>query len=246
MKFVYQYRTRENEVRSGVVAAQSRDAAFAALKAQGIRPSRLDEAPGFFNKLLGKGKRWLVIGALAVLCAGLVVALAKRPAALESAPGLDSSTRRQLIGDTGVIERGVKTGWKDVFPDAGEQYLASFAIPGVPGGVQNADVAQLEKALALDSSPQPEDPLETRQIKAIVEGMKAEIRAYLAAGGNLTGYEQRLVERQDEELAYYNRAKNQLDKIVAAGATEEQVEALWETLNAELRQMGIKLLPLPE
>ena len=84
-------------------------------------------------------------------------------------------------------------------------------------------------------------------IYALMAGHSAVIyEKHTEAGGNLTGYEQRLVERQDEELAYYNRAKAQLDKRVADGATEEQVEALWETLNGELRQMGIKLLPLPE
>ena len=53
MKFFYEYRTRDNERRSGEVNAADREAAFALLKSQGIRPSRLNEAPGLANKLLG-------------------------------------------------------------------------------------------------------------------------------------------------------------------------------------------------
>ena len=66
MKFVYEYRTSDNALHSGRIAALDRDAAFAALKARGIRPARLVEAPGLVNKVFGKGKRWIAIVALSV------------------------------------------------------------------------------------------------------------------------------------------------------------------------------------
>ena len=59
VRFVYQYRTHDNAVRSGEVSAADRDAAYRALKEKGIRPSRLEEAPGLANKIFGKGKRWI-------------------------------------------------------------------------------------------------------------------------------------------------------------------------------------------
>lgn len=67
MKFLYEYRTSDNAKHSGTISAASRDAAYAAIKVLGVRPSRVVEAPGFFNKLFGKGKRWLAIAALGVL-----------------------------------------------------------------------------------------------------------------------------------------------------------------------------------
>ena len=57
MKFIYQYRTSDNEVKRGEIVAPDREAAFQLLRAQGIKPARLEEAPGVFNKLFGKGKR---------------------------------------------------------------------------------------------------------------------------------------------------------------------------------------------
>ena len=56
MKFTYQYRTKDNAIQHGVVSATDKDAAYAALRAYGIKPSRVEELPGFFNKLFGKGK----------------------------------------------------------------------------------------------------------------------------------------------------------------------------------------------
>ena len=68
MKFLYEYRTSDNAKHSGTICAASRDAAYAAIKELGVRPSRVVEAPGFFNKLFGKGKRWLAIGVLGASC----------------------------------------------------------------------------------------------------------------------------------------------------------------------------------
>ena len=64
MLFNYEYRTSGNEPRRGSLRARTRDDVYAELKARGIRPSRVFEAPGFLNKLFGKGKRWLAILAL--------------------------------------------------------------------------------------------------------------------------------------------------------------------------------------
>lgn len=68
MKFIYQYRTPNNKQHKAFITAPTKEAAYAALKAQGIKPGRVEEAPGFFNKLFGKGKRWMAIGVLGALC----------------------------------------------------------------------------------------------------------------------------------------------------------------------------------
>ena len=97
MKFDYQFRTPGNELQSGTIAASSRDAAFAALKRQGVNPSRVVLAPGVLNRLAAIGKRgWLiVILALALLAA--VLSLLRRPSAPSVRGGdIDPEVLRRL------------------------------------------------------------------------------------------------------------------------------------------------------
>ena len=254
MKFVYQYRTPDNERHDGVISAADREAAYAELKKQGIKPSRFAEAPGFFNKLFGKGKRWTAIGALTVLCVILAIAVgrgvltAPQPSAVEAS--LDSSTRRQPIGDAAIIDKGIRTGWSDVFAHEGDRFLAAFAIPGTPPAIHSTTEEKLREALASSLIPHPSSlgsaSLEARQIRAMVEGLKKEVRDYLAAGGSIAKYRKRLVRRQQEEIGYYQRAEREIESAKKRKASPRELEALWEKRNAELRQMGIRLVPLPE
>lgn len=256
MKFLYTYRTPDNKQHRASIKAASKEAAYAALKAQGIKPGHVDEAPGFFNKLFGKGKRWIAIGVLCALCA-VLCAVVYTQGTRHEARGtidafLDSPTRRQVIGDTAVIERGIATGWADVFALEGERFLASFAVPGVPAGQRSTTEEEIKKVLSSDSSlvPHPaslgSDGLEARQIRAMVEGMKEELREFLADGGTIVEYGKRLVQRQEVEIGYYNRAKAEIEASKKAGAHETAILDLWTKRNASLRRMGIKLLPMPE
>lgn len=247
MRFIYEYRTSDNVRHEGVVDAADREAAFTTLKAQGIRPGSVREAPGFFNKLFGKGKRWLAIGALSVLCCVLGYAFynteRSRPASISD---LDSLTRRQVIGDAAIIEMGIRTGWAEVFPEEGERYLADFAVPGVSAKLRNCPEEAIRAALARKVGVDPSDGIEARQVKAIVEGMKEELRQFLKAGGSIAEYGRRLLGRQETELGYYMRAKAEVQSAYSAGMSTQDVEALWERRNASLRRMGIRLIPLPE
>ena len=164
-------------------------------------------------------------------------------AAVSGVPFVNSQTRRQVIGDAVVVEKGILTGWSEVFPEEGERFFASFAIPGVKAGQRNTTVEELSAALGRRVDALPEDGLETRQIKAMVEGMKAEARAYIAAGGNIVEYGKRLVERQDAEIAIYERAKADFEAAKAV-KPEDELVAYWEGLNDRLRNLGIKLVPL--
>ena len=248
MKFLYTYRTPDNKQHRSSIKAATKEAAYAILKAQGIKPGHVDEAPGFFNRLFGKGKRWIAIGVLCALCAVLALALgrARTLAAPSVGVGFDSTVRRQVIGDAVVVEKGIRTGWVEVFPEEGERFLASFAIPGVPAGQRNTKVEEIEAALKRRVAATETDTIEARQIKAMVEGMKDELRQFLADGGTIVEYGQRLVQRQEEELGYYTRAKNELDTAKKSGKSEAQISELWEKRNAALRRMGVKLVPLPE
>ena len=244
MKFIYQYRTADNVRHDGVVNAADKDAAFALLKSQGIKPSRMVVAPGVFNKLFGAGKRWIAIGVLAVLVVVLSVALSTMK--VSAVAVFDDTSRRQVIGDSAIVEKGIRTGWASVFPEEGERFLASFAIPGVPAGQRSTTETEIRQSLDRVVRPSEGDSVETRQIKAMVEGMKEELRRFIAAGGSVKAYGNRLVERQEQELGYYNRVKTEIEAAVAAKMPTEDLEALWERRNDELRQMGIKLVAMPD
>lgn len=252
MKFLYEYQDKANKRHFGSLTALTRGDAYAALKAQGIKPIRCDAAPGVFNLLLGRGKRWFAIVLLA-LAAGVATigyySTSSTVLALSSQLShLDSRTRRQPIGDAAVIEKGIRTGWSDVFELEGERFLASFAIPGVPAGQRSTTEDEINKALAhvpvLSSSDA--QAIEARQVVAMVEGMKDELRRFLAAKGTVAEYGQRLIARQEEELGYYNRAKQEIEVAIRSGMQERDILALWEKRNAALRKMGVKLISLPE
>ena len=246
MKFLYEYRTPDNAKHNGVICASDREAAYAQLKKQGIKPCRFAEAPGILNKLFGKGKRWIAICVLALALA-VSLAFALRPSGrpFEIAT-FDSLTRRQVIGDVALIDQGIRDGWAAVFPEEGERFLASFAIPGVPAGLRNTTEAEVKAALSRKVVATAEDSIEARQIKAMVEGMKQELREFLADGGTVRQYGNRLVQRQESELAYYRRAKTEVERAFEGKASDKELSALLTKYNTGLRRMGIKLLVMPE
>ncbi len=246
MKFIYEFRTSTNDLKRGTICASDRDAAFQALKAQGIRPARLTDAPGFFNKLFGKGKRWIAIGVLALAAATFLLVHIDLRREVKGTVGMfDSQMRRQVIGDVAIVEEGIRTGWKDVFPHEGERFLASFAIPGVPAGVRTSKEAEIKEALARKIEATSNDTIEARQIKAIVEGLKNELREFIKDGGTIRQYGRRLVQRQEEEIGYYRRAQNELDNAVQKKLNRPALEALVERHNNALRRIGVKPLLLP-
>ena len=252
MKFLYEYKTSDNERREGQLSAASRDAAYAELKRQGIRPSKVVLAPGFVNRISSFGKRGLVIVVLAVLCLALAIAVgrgvltAPQPSSVDAS--LDSLVRRQIIGDAAVIEAGIRDGWSGVFTLEGDRFLASFAIPGVPAAVRSTTEEELHKALSTKHSALRTDAegIEARQIRAMVEGVKRELRQFLADGGTIAEYGKQLVWRQEQEIGYYNRAKGEIESAQHSGMAEPALMELWRKRNASLRRMGIKLVPMPE
>jgi hypothetical protein len=151
--------------------------------------------------------------------------------------------RRQVIGDAAIIEKGIRKGWSDVFALEGERFLASFAIPGVKAGQRNTSEKEFTAALENKCVVADSDSLEARQIKAMVEGMKNEARRYIAAGGTIVEYGKRLTERQDAEIAVYNRVKADLEKARVT-MSESAFMTYWEKRNDELRNLGIKTVGL--
>ena len=257
MKFTYAYKTSDGVRHEAAMDAESREAVFAALRQQGIKAIKVVAADGSKanGEIRGIRKRVLVaavVGAC-VVTAILTVIIRSTPTP-STYTSFDARTRRQIIGDTAIIEKGIRTGWADVFELEGERFLASFAIPGVPAGQRSTTVEEIQKALdapwrKVSDTPRqllPSDSLEARQIRAMVEGMKDEARRFVKAGGSIAQYGRLLVQRQEEEIAYYNGAKAEIEAAQKAKMPAAQLNDLWEKRNESLRQMGVKLIPMPE
>ena len=132
-----------------------------------------------------------------------------------------------------------------MFKLEGERFLASFAIPSIKAGQRNTSEKEFQAALDNKFEVSETDSLEVRQIKAMVEGMKKEARRYIAAGGSIVEYGKRLTERQDAEIAIYNRVKADLDKARKT-MKDEEFMSYWEKRNDELRNLGIKTVGLEQ
>ena len=248
MKYTYAYKDSEGKRHEESMDAASREAVFEALRARGIRPIKVVAADG--SKANGEivGIRRRVVASIVLLAAVIVGVAAYFVGARSADPGDVPSfeaeqTRRQVIDDTAVVDKGILTGWSEVFPEEGERFFASFAIPGVKAGQRNTTVDELNASLGRKVAASPDDGMEARQIKSMVEGMKSEARAYIAAGGTIVEYGKRLTERQDAEIAIYERAKADFEAAKKTKSDDELV-AYWESLNDQLRNLGIKLLPL--
>ena len=74
---------------------------------------------------------------------------------------------------------------------------------------------------------------------------QAEARAYVAAGGSVVEYGRRLTERQDAEIAIYERTKAELEKAREMLGRDAYL-SLWEEKNDQLRNLGIRLVPLED
>ena len=74
-------------------------------------------------------------------------------------------TRRQVIGDSAIVEKGILTGWADVFPEEGERFLASFAVPGVRARLRNTTAREIEAALGRKVEADENDGIEARQTR---------------------------------------------------------------------------------
>ena len=226
--------------------ASSREEVFAELRKRGIKAIKVVATDGSKanGEMRGVRKRTvaIIVAAVSIIVATLVNSVTKRSDLFATE---FTRVRRQVIGDAAIIEKGIRNGWSDVFTLEGERFLASFAIPGVKAGQRNTSEKEFTAALENKCVVADSDSLETRQIKAMVEGMKNEARRYLAAGGTIVEYGKRLTERQDAEIAVYNRVKADIEKA-RKSMSESAFMTYWEKRNDELRNLGIKTVGLSD
>ncbi len=241
MKFVYQYRTPDNKSHEGVISGSSREAVFAALKARGIRPSRVEEAPGICNKLLGRSKRWMLIGFLVAVVAVLAatVVRTKRDVSRLAADAL-CEERAQIYGSPVVLQDVGRDDWISVFSDCGDRWLARHAIPAHVCRCDEATLTSTDIAEALMRGrdrvlePVEGDFDEVAKMKRQVNGMKRELQEYLSAGGTVLQYMRRVEIRQRAERSIYERA--------ASSLRHSNDHNVWMDMNRKLRAMGLPMV----
>jgi len=251
MRYTYAYKTSDGTRHEAAMDAPSRDAVFAALRERGIRAIKVVAADGSKSNGEVRGIRKRIVAALLLLTAAVAGILSfslgkvEHPESSVESALFTAQTRRQVIGDAAIIDKGIRTGWSNVFVSEGDRFLASFAIPGANAGVRTTNIEELNRVVNRPIEATSADGLESRQIKAMVEGMKQEARAYVAAGGTIVEYGNRLTERQDAEIAIYKRAEAE---VLAAQKTmsESAFNTLLEQRNDELRNLGIRPITLSD
>lgn len=265
MKYTYAYKTSDGIRHEDTMNASSREEVFTELRKRGIKAIKVVATDGSKanGEIRGVRRRVVIILlALVALSVGIIAYLTgtnfgtKRsdlPVPNLAVTGSESNpyasaanvdkTRRQVFGDEAIVAKGIRTGWADVFALEGDRFLASFAIPGVKAGQRNTSLKEFEAAINSKCEITPTDSPEARQIKAMVEGMKNEARRYIEAGGTIVDYGKRLTERQDAEIAIYERIKSEIEKAKDTLGEDDFMD-VWERRNEELRNLGIKTVGL--
>ena len=256
MKYTYAYKTSDGVRHEDSIEASSREEVFETLRARGIKAIKVVAADG--SKANGEPPpRVPRLASLVLVVTLLVVALVVllNGRAVRSSPSTapaNSSPRHQIYGDPATMEGLERGDFAAALPRMGDRMLAVFAQPGRFMCAKGADPrrigADAEAAFAayardeldpsLDVAVGDGDSREVRELRQIVNGMRAEMREYLANGnGTARSYWRRLNERTARELQIYERTRRELEG--------EKSDEVWEQKNDALRRLGLRTIPNP-
>ena len=248
MKYTYAYKSSDGTRHEAAMEAASREAVFAALRAKGIKAIKVVAADGSKanGEIRGVRKRVVLATALsAAVVAGLVAfaAFYLTSNAKRQTSNPQVSPRHQIYGDPAIMEAFERGRFEEVFTNKADRMLAWFAQPGklmCPKGTDPRRCAAVFASAWREVSDTPRqfspgDPREVRELKQIVNGMRQELRDYLANGnGTPKSYWRRLLERTQEEMRIYERTRRELEN--------EKNEAVFEEKNEALRRLGLRTI----
>ena len=256
MKYTYAYKTSDGVRHEDSMNAASREEVFAELRKRGIKAIKVVAADGSKANGEMRGVRKRAVAALVVLAAisaGVVAFFSgTRTAAVVAANSAAVSPRHQIYGDPAIVETFERGDFSNVLSREGDRLLAVFAQPGrlmctkgtnprklsPNAAAQFADYAQNELAADKDILISTGETREIRELKQIVNGIRDEMRTYLANGnGTPRSFWRRLNERTLSEIQIYERTKRELEK--------EQSTQAWEEKNEALRRLGLRTIPFP-
>ena len=148
------------------------------------------------------------------------------------------------------LERG---DFAAVLPRTGDQMLAVFAQPGKLMCAKGANPRLLDATMEAAFAAYAKDELsaendiaidageerELRELKQIVNGIREEMRYYLANGnGTPRSFWRRLNERTAQEMQIYERTRRELENESSPDA--------WESKNEALRRIGLRTIANPK
>ena len=243
MNFTYTYRSSDGERHTAEIEAESRDAAFARVRAElGIKPIKVvaagDHATGEGSGKSAASPRWGVIPVIAFIASVLFIALAvwwfggrgatalpvsaqepttytvNTPQGPVTLQAAEPLPRQMIPGNRQRIE-----GDRDsIFTNTAERLLSRFAEPGravaTPADTKPTE-AEFRACLREPIRVASNELTEHIDLKRIVSGMKREMRAYLAGGGTVDGYLAELEKRQKLEVSYRERAEQKLNELLS-------------------------------
>ena len=252
MKYTYAYKTSDGVRHEDSMNASSREEVFETLRAKGIKAIKVVAADGSKANGEVRGIRKRVVAAVAVavaLAAGTVAYLAgERQNATQGDEGGEKaaqSPRHQIYGDPAIVSRFDNGDFTGVLEREGDRLLAAFAQPGkICGGASRLSSGAFDAYAANDLAADhdlvvsADEPREAQELKQIVNGMREEMREYLANGnGTARSYWRRLNERSLSEMQIYERIVRELKS--------ETSHAVWEEKNEALRRLGLRTIPNP-
>ena len=257
MKYTYAYKTSDGVRHEDSMNAASREEVFSELRKRGIKAIKVVAADGSKanGEVRGVRKRIVaVLVAVAALSVGIVAYFGgSRTAAVQAANPAAISPRHQIYGDPAIMESLERGDFSGILTREGDRLLAVFAQPGKlmcakgtnprllskNAAEKFAAYAKNELAADKDIAISADDPREIRELKQIVNGMRDEMRAYLANGnGTPRSFWRRLNERTLSEMQIYERTKRELEN--------EKSSEVWEQKNEALRTLGLRTIPAPE
>jgi hypothetical protein len=238
LKFGYSYKSSDGIRHESVFVAKSKEEVFSALRAIGIKPIKVWPIYSRFHV-----RRSVLIISLLIIALGLSLYYTFSETVTKKNNVSITSPRHQIYGDPARMEEFESSGYKTILLLPGDRFLAAYAIPGKQ--ISNEGLISPLKAKELLREVINEDLIifdsdapETKELKKILNGMKQELRAYLADGiGTIESYVMRLRERQIEEIRIYERVKQELESVTDLKIREQR--------NESLRAMGLKTIPRP-
>ena len=255
MKYTYAYKTSDGMRHEDSMDASSREEVFTALRKKGIKAIKVVAGDGSKanGELHGVRKRMVaVLVAVAAIAAAVVASYTSRKTQPPVPTPVNSSPRHQIYGDPAVMEGLDRGDFSAALPRQGDRMLAMFAQPGRYMCAKGADPRRLSGADAEAFAEYAEkelpagrdlriaagDSREFRELKQIVNGMRGEMREYLANGnGTPRSYWRRLNERTAEEMRIYERIRRELEN--------EPSHEAWDGKNNALRRLGLRTIPNP-
>ena len=257
MKYTFAYKTSDGTRHEAAMEAESRDAVFAALRAKGIKAIKVVAADGSKANGEVRGVRKRVVAIIVVLAAAVVGGIAylqgtRTGAALAANPAA-VSPRHQIYGDPAIMEGFERGDFAAVLPRVGDQMLAVFAQPGKLMCAKGANPRLLDATMEAAFAAYAKDELsvesdiaidageerELRELKQIINGIREEMRYYLANGnGTPRSFWRRLNERTTQEMQIYERTRRELEN--------ETSPETWESKNEALRRIGLRTIANPK